>query len=223
MEAAVLFRIVDVTGVIANGLLGGALARSKNFDVIGFLALGIASALGGGMIRDMLLGQGFPVALTDPWYLSGAIASATLLYFINIEGLWWHRALVFADVLVLGCWSATGASKALTAGLGWIPAVFLGVITAVAGGMLRDVLVNRMPSIFGGNPLYATFSILAATQMVILQSQGYYTLGMASAIVLCAVFGLLARRFKWILPRPFGVNVSIKFPQQFKNQKPSQD
>lgn len=69
------------------------------------------------------------------------------------------------------------------------------------GGLLRDVMVNRIPAIFGGSPLYATFSVVAATQMVIFQHYGMYKAGMGSAILMCAVFGLLARKFDWQLPR----------------------
>lgn len=201
MDPADLFRIVDVIGVIANALLGSALARAMGFDIIGFFVLGTGTALGGGMIRDMLLGVGFPVALTDPWYLGGAFAASLIAYFIAFEGRWSQRMLSLADVLVLGCWSATGASKGLSAGLGWIPSIFLGVVTATMGGLLRDVMVNRIPSIFGGSPLYATFSVIAATQMVIFQSNGMYELGMGSSIIMCGVFGLLARHFNWQLPQ----------------------
>lgn len=200
MDPAEIFRFVDVLGVIANALIGSALARVLGYDLIGFLVLGVGTALGGGMIRDALLGVGFPVALTDGWYLGGALAASLISYLIPFEGRWSKRAMSLADVLALGCWSATGASKGLFAGLDWIPSIFLGVVTATMGGLLRDVMVNRIPAIFGGSPLYASFSVIAATQMVIFQTEGYYEIGMASAIVMCAVFGLAARRFNWQLP-----------------------
>ncbi|MFP7695918.1 trimeric intracellular cation channel family protein [Trueperella sp. LYQ143] len=200
MDPDVLFRVVDVSGVLANGLIGATLARALGYDIIGFLTLGIVTALGGGMIRDSLLGIGFPVALTDPWYLAGAIGASVLAYLIPLDGRWARRALSVADVLALGCWSATGASKGLAAGLAPIPSIFLGVITATAGGLLRDVIVHRTPAIFGSNPLYATFSIIAAGIMTVFQSHGSYELGMALAILVCLVFGLAARRFNWVLP-----------------------
>ncbi|MDD7466198.1 MAG: TRIC cation channel family protein [Actinomycetaceae bacterium] len=200
MDPDLLFRVVDVTGVIANGLLGAAAARRHNYDIIGFFVLGGASALGGGLLRDMMLTRDFPVALTDPWYLSGAFGAAFIGYFFTFEHKWTRRMLVLADALALGCWSATGASKGLTAGLGWFPAIFLGVVTAVCGGMIRDVLCKETPAIFGGKPIYATLAVVASTQMVIWQTYGYATIGMACAIILCSVFSLIARRKKWILP-----------------------
>ncbi|MCC2593098.1 TRIC cation channel family protein [Tessaracoccus sp. OS52] len=203
----VLFRVVDVAGVVGNGLLGGALARSQRYDLIGFLFLAVTSGLGGGIIRDLLLGTRFPVALTDPFYLGGAILAALVAYVVTLDGPISRRTLSLIDLLALGCWAATGASKALSVGLGWIPAILLGVITAVGGGMLRDVLVNRVPQIFGGNPLYATFAILAAAEMVVLQDAGHYEIGMAVAIASAAVLGGIARWRNWKLPDAPSVNI----------------
>lgn len=196
----VVFRVVDVSGVVANGLLGGTLARRKGYDPIGFVTLAVCAGLGGGILRDVMLGQGFPVALTDPFYLSGALVAALLAYLLDVRSVWAVLALMFADFLVLGAWSATGASKALSAGLGWVPAVFLGVLTAVGGGIIRDVVANRVPEVFGGKPVYATLAIVTSLQMVVMQSLGRPTLGMAIAIVLSGVLGVAAHRFDWVLP-----------------------
>ncbi|SDB80011.1 Uncharacterized membrane protein YeiH [Raineyella antarctica] len=195
-----LFRTVDLIGVVANSLLGGAVARGRGYDMIGFLFLAISSALGGGIMRDVMLSIGFPVALTDPFYLTGAIAGAVIAYFIVLDDKFSRVLLSVADVLALGCWSATGASKALAAGLGWVPAIFIGVLTAVGGGVLRDVMTNQEPSVFGGQPVYATLSIFSSIAMVVLQSNGLYAWGMGLAIALAGVLGLLARWQNWQLP-----------------------
>lgn len=199
MEPDQLFRFLDILGVVANALLGGAVARSKNFDAIGFLILAIISGMGGGMIRDALLNT-MPIALTDPWYLPSAIIAALIALAVDTRGKWTNRLLLVADALVLGCWSATGASKALYVGLGVFPAIFLGVITAVGGSMLRDVLVNRVPGVFGGNPLYASISILGAGIMVVFQSHGLPLWGMSVSTFLCAMLAIMARWRRWTLP-----------------------
>ncbi len=205
MDSELIFRLVDVTGVICNGIIGASIARKHGFDLIGFLIIGIASALGGGMLRDMLLGIGFPVALVDPWYLGGAITAVVFSYFIPLENKWWQRIVIYGDILALGCWSATGASKGLSAGLGAIAAIFLGVVTALFGGVTRDVILNKIPTIFGGNTLYATFAIFSATQMVLFQTHGQYNLGMAASIITCAIFSALARHYGWKLPKAYNL------------------
>ncbi|MBK7722242.1 MAG: TRIC cation channel family protein [Austwickia sp.] len=199
-DPGLLFRLVDVAGVVANGFLGGALARRMGFDLIGFLVLGMSSGLAGGALRDMLLGAGPAVVLTDPAYLTGAMLAATTAYVLDIRGRFAGRILTLVDMLAVGCWSATGAAKALGMGLGWLPALFLGTVTAVGGGIARDVLVGRVPTIFGGNPLYASVAVVGSAQMTLLATFGHHQIGMATAIVSCAALGLLARRRGWVLP-----------------------
>lgn len=207
-DAETIFRIVDVTGVVANGLLGGAVARSRRFDIVGFATLAIISGLGGGMIRDVLL-SARPVALTDPAYLSGALIAAVIAYVVHLEGTLPRRALALADVLALGCWSATGTIKAASMGLDAVPSVMLGVITAVGGGMLRDVLVGKTPAVFGGNTLYASLGVVGSIQAFALFHVGHREAGMAASIITCAVLGLLARKLGWMLPEP----VDFRFPE----------
>lgn len=198
-DADLLFRLVDVTGVFANAVLGGAVARAKGFDAIGFVVLAICSGLGGGMLRDVLLGVGFPVVLTDPLYLGAALVGAAVAFLLDFGHGWARRGLLVGDALALGCWSATGAAKALSVGVAWLPAIFLGVVTAVGGGMLRDILVNQVPSVFNG-PLYASVSVVASAEMVLLMSFGQYAAGMGLAILTGGVLGLLARWRQWTLP-----------------------
>ena len=107
-----------------------------------------------------------------------------------------------ADCLSVGCWAATGTVKALGAGLAWPPAILLGIVTAVGGGMIRDIAVGRLPAIFGGNTLYATSALLSSGLMALLAGLGHETAGMAGAIVLSAVVSVAARRFGWRLPGP---------------------
>lgn len=193
------FRLVDVFGVLANGLLGGAIARKLGFDIVGFAVIAMVAGLGGGILRDLLLDVR-PAALTDPAYLVTALLAGLTAYVFLLDTRWASAALTVMDLMAMGAWAATGASKSLSLGLDVVPAVLLGVVTAVGGGVIRDNLVGRVPVIFGGNPLYATLAIVGATEMVILQRLGHGAFGMATSILLCTVFGLLARRRGWLLP-----------------------
>lgn len=193
-------RVIDLAGVLANAILGGIAARSARLDIVGFVVLAILSGLGGGMIRDTLLQNGTPVALTDPYYLIFAFVGAAIAFVLKFNGRWSRRGLTLLDALAIGCWAAVGAQKTLEAGLGWLPAVMLGVITAVGGGMVRDLFLLRVPAIFGGNTLYATSALLASVEMVVLSELGLPAVGSAVAILSGAGLSLLARRYGWILP-----------------------
>ena len=151
-----VYRVIDLTGVLLNGILGGKLARQKHFDAVGFVVLAVLSAMAGGIIRDVMLQVGAPIAITDPLYIVTALVGASIAFLWKLKSKFWVVALIIADGTVLGCWAATGAAKTLAAGFGIMPALLLGVTTAVGGGMIRDVSAGNVPTVFGGNNLYAT-------------------------------------------------------------------
>jgi uncharacterized membrane protein YeiH len=197
------FRVIDLIGVFANAILGGVMARAERLDPVGFGVLAILSGLGGGLIRDTLLQKGTPVALIDPSYILTALAGAALAFVLHVEGRAWDRVFPFVDALALGCWAAVGAQKTLGFGLGWLPAVLLGTITAVGGGMVRDVVLRRIPIIFGGTTLYATSALLASGVMVVFFRLGHPTIGLVAATLTGAGLTLLARWRGWHLPEAY--------------------
>ncbi|MGO1974251.1 MAG: trimeric intracellular cation channel family protein [Propionibacteriaceae bacterium] len=195
-----LFRVLDLTGVFANAVLGGVIARRERLDPVGFMVLAVLSGLGGGMIRDTLLQAGPPIALTDLAYLVTALAGAAFAYLLHVEGRVWHRVWPVLDAIALGCWAAAGASRTLAVGLGWLPAILLGTITAVGGGAVRDIVLRRIPSVLGGNTLYATCAALASAVLVLLSRLGHPSAGMITALAVGGLLCLLARWRGWILP-----------------------
>lgn len=197
------FRAIDLTGVFANAVLGGVLARRERLDPVGFAALAILSGLGGGLIRDTLLQHGTPVALTDYAYILTALAGAAVAFLVRVEGRAWDRGFPYVDALALGCWASAGAQKTLGVGLGWLPAILLGTITAVGGGATRDIVLRRVPAIFGGNTLYATSAILASGVMVVLFHLGRPSLGLVVSTLVGAALTLLARWRGWQLPEAY--------------------
>ena len=195
------FRLLDLCGVLLNGILGGLIARRKNFDLVGFVVLAILTATGGGILRDVMIQAGPPFALTDPYYLYTACAGALVAWFVPFTSRLARRFLVVADAVVLGTWAATGASKALSNGLGVMPALLLGSLTAVGGSMVRDVSVGETPSVFGGNRLYAVPALCSAATRVALVAAG---LPDAYAMLVATVVGagtcLMAYWRSWQLP-----------------------
>jgi len=194
-------RWLDLTGVLTNAVLGGVIARSARLDVVGFATLAILSGLGGGIIRDTLLQHGTPVALVDYSYVLTALSGAAFAFLVKVEGRAWDHVWPLIDALALGCWAAAGAQKTLTFGLGWLPAMLLGTITAVGGGFVRDIVLRRVPGVLGGNTLYATCALAASAVMVGLYRSQHPTVGSIAATLTGAGLCLLARWQHWVLPQ----------------------
>ena len=190
------FTFFDVFGVVLAGVLGGMVAREERFDLVGFVALAVMVALGGGMLRDALLQKGPPVALTNPFYIGGAFLGALIAFAMRMTGKWWNRFFIVADAFVVSTWAATGAIKTLNAGYGVGPAMLLGVITGVGGGMFRDIAVGRTPAIFGGNTLYATGALVATWPAIVLWNLHKPFLALVSGMAVGGVLCVAARRFK---------------------------
>lgn len=195
-----LFRVLDLTGVFANAIIGGLVARHERLDPIGFLTFAVLSGLGGGIIRDVLLQHGPPIALQDYAYLLTALAGAAITYVANVSGPVWDRVWPVIDAIALGTWAAAGAQKSLSVGIGWLPAILLGTITAVGGGAIRDIVTRRVPTVLGGNTLYATSAILASGVLVVCTENGHPTVGLAASTVTGGGLCLLARWRGWMLP-----------------------
>ena len=182
---------LDLAGVFASALLGGAAARSRRLDLFGYVALGLVSGLGGGVIRDLLLQHGPPAALVNPVYIPAALAGTGLAFILDVSGRGWDRVLVVVDAAALSVWAAAGAQKTLAAGLGWLPAVLLGTLTAVGGGAARDLMLQRVPAVFGGNALYASVAVLVAGIQVVCTGLSEPVTGTIAG-VLCGVLLRLA-------------------------------
>ncbi len=204
--------MVDLTGVFGNAVLGGIVAREQRMDPVGFAALATLSGLGGGLIRDTLLQHGPPVALTDYLYAIAAIAGAIVAFLAPVHDRIWGLTFPVVDALALGCWAAAGAQKTLDVGLGWLPAVLLGTITAVGGGALRDLTVRRVPQIFGGNTLYATCAVAASFVAVVFSYSGQAPAGTVVATCVGAGLCLLARWRGWQLWQGLAWEYAIQRP-----------
>jgi uncharacterized membrane protein YeiH len=197
-----LFSLIDFAGVFA-GAMGGALEakqnRSYQFDFVGVIGLGLISALGGGITRDILLQHGPPLAFTDVRYLLIAFAGAMVGL---LCGSTIHqrigKLLIGVDAAALGLFAVAGATRALAAGLGFLPALVLGVVTAVGGGSLRDVFSGRTPKVFERGEPYALVAALAASVFMICDRlSGNATLSTFAGLGAGFLFRLLALHFNW--------------------------
>lgn len=193
-----------MTGIFVFALSGGLVGVRKGLDLFGVLVLAGATGLGGGFLRDVLIGAVPPAALQD-WRYLAVPALAGLATF------WFHPALSRMEPLVtvsdaagLGLFCVVGALKALDHGLGPVPAALMGAVTAVGGGMLRDVLAGRVPVVLRSE-LYATPALVGAAAAVAGEQAGLATWTYAiPAAALCTTWRLLAVWRDWHAPRPSG-------------------
>ena len=163
---------LNLMGTFAFGLSGGVLAVRKQMDLFGVLVLSVATGLGGGIMRDIVLGHIPPATLTDWRYLAAA-GLAGLLVFVWFGRVVHHgRFLTTFDAVGLSIFTVTGTTIALDAGLGPAPAALLGMLTGVGGGVLRDVLAAEIPLIFRSE-VYAVASLLGAVIIIVASQAGF--------------------------------------------------
>lgn len=200
--------VLDLLGTFAFALNGALTAvRSVRVDVVGVVTLGIVTAVGGGIIRDILLGALPPATFVDWRYLAVAAAGG-LIAFLFSRGL--GRLSTPIDVLDaagLGLFAITGALKALELGVGPAPAVILGVVTGVGGGTLRDVLIRQVPTVLSTG-LYAIPALVGAALVVVGSVGGLdQALGAPVAIAgaaVCFTIRMVGLHFGLDAPRPPG-------------------
>ena len=154
--------VLDLLGVFVFGLSGASLAVEQGLDLFGVLVLAVAAALGGGLLRDVLLGALPPAALQDSRYLLVAVVAGvvTLLAARYVQRL--APLVRLLDAAGLGLFVAAGTAKALSAGLGTAPAMALGCLTGIGGGIVRDLLVGQVPTVLR-RELYAVPALLGAS------------------------------------------------------------
>ena len=200
-----LLLVLDLLGVFAFALNGALTAvRTARLDVVGVIALGMTTALGGGILRDLLLGATPPATLSDWRYLAVAAGGGLLAFGFSrrLERLLFPITVL--DAAGLGLFAVTGAAKALEYGLGPVPAIVVGALTGVGGGTIRDVLLRQVPTVLVSE-LYAIPAMLAAAVVVVADVLGGYGLpAAAGAAVLCFAVRMVGVRFGLNAPRTGG-------------------
>jgi uncharacterized membrane protein YeiH len=202
-----LLLALDLTGTFAFALNGALTAiRMARLDVVGVVTLGMITALGGGIIRDVLIDSVPPATFSDWRYL--VVAAAGSLVAFGFGGSLTRLAgpILVLDAAGLSLFAVTGASKALDVGVGAGQAVILGAITAVGGGTLRDALLGRVPVVLRSE-LYAIPALAGATVVVLTDWTGLYGVPAAlGAAVLCFGIRILGVHFDLNAPRPPGTD-----------------
>ncbi|GAB3279094.1 trimeric intracellular cation channel family protein [Microbacterium lacusdiani] len=192
--------VLDLLGTFFFAMSGCLLAARSRFDIIGSLFLGSLAGLGGGVIRDLVLGN-VPNAFANPWYLAPPLLAALVVYFLHawVERL--HRPLLILDAGGLALFCVTGTVTALHAGMNPVASALLGVTTAVGGGLLRDVVANRVPQLFNRDDLYAVPAMIGSVLATVLWLTGLYGIMTAVAVALVVfAFRVVSLHFGWHIP-----------------------
>lgn len=194
---------LDLIGVFVFALSGGLAAVRKQFDILGVLVLAAAAGLGGGILRDVLIGDTPPVGITD-WRLLAAACAAGLITFRFHPGVRRiRRVVLILDGIGLGVFAIAGTLKALELGNSVLTAVIVGVLTGVGGGMIRDLLSGEVPQILAHRELYATPALVGTALFAGLWDAGVvHPLVTWGSAALIGVLRLLALRWDLEAPAP---------------------
>jgi uncharacterized membrane protein YeiH len=203
-DPIVLITVLDLLGIFVFAISGGLVAVRKDLDIFGVLVLAGTTGLGGGFLRDVLIGALPPAALADWRYLIVPVAAGLITFWFHPTIGRKERVINVFDAAGLALFCVTGAVKALDAGLGPLPSALMGVLTAIGGGILRDILAGRVPIVLRGE-LYATPALVGAGLVVagLEAGAGAVVVAVPAALV-CLLWRLLAMRRGWNAPRPSG-------------------
>jgi uncharacterized membrane protein YeiH len=200
---ATLLLVLDLCGTFVFALNGALTAlRVARLDIVGVITLAMITALGGGVVRDLLIGAVPPATFSDWRYLTVATAGGLVAFALGGRLDRLASAITLLDAAGLGLFAVVGAGKALAFGLGGGQAVILGAITAVGGGTMRDVLIREIPAVLQSG-LYAIPAIIGAGITVAATLAGVFgaTTAVAAAAV-CFLVRMLGVRYHLNAPRP---------------------
>ncbi len=189
------------TGLFA--ITGAAVAIQRGFDYVGIFALAFVTGIGGGILRDgVFLNLGMPAALRD-WHYTATVAIASILAIafarrissLSLE----NAAFAFIDAVALGMYAAIGVQKSLDVHVGWLAAIIVGVLNAVGGGVIRDVLAQRPAMLFQPSQLYGLAALAGCLTFVAIAqfTPLAQSIAGACALVVTVALRMLAVRFDW--------------------------
>lgn len=200
--------VVNILGTLAFAASGAMIGLNKNMDVFGVCILGLTTATGGGVIRDLILGVTPPMAFRDPTCAMTALATSAVFFSRHVRRLLMHNQrrydllLFWMDTLGLGAFSVIGVELAFSraAHPTFFLLVFVGTLTGVGGGVLRDLLAQEVPYIFVKH-IYACASLAGAALCAGLWSYTDSVTAMLAGMAAVVLIRVLAAHYHWNLPK----------------------
>ncbi len=205
----IIILILGIIGTIAFSISGALTAIEKHLDLFGVCILGIITACGGGVLRDTMLHK--DIAMFIEWWFPLISLTTSLLVFLfmfKLKNFEWENSKIYqttynlVDSLGLGAFIVVGANSAMNVGVNnCFPIIFYAVLTAVGGGLLRDIFVCKIPDIFRKH-IYAVASIIVAIYHYILIKVGcIYAINVTTAVILIVAIRYLAYHYRLSLPK----------------------
>ncbi|KAB7740168.1 trimeric intracellular cation channel family protein [Parvibaculum sedimenti] len=200
MLAINLLAFLQFIGVAAFAVSGALVAGEREMDWFGVVVLGVIVAVGGGTLRDMMLGATPVFWIVSPWYVAVASGFALATIPLVMWGIDVRRPMLIADAIGLAVFAVLGTRKALDMGISGSVAVIMGVVTGVFGGLIRDVLANRTPIILK-REVYAIAALIGAALFVLLRQFDLPAgLDLWGSIAVALAIRLAALAMRWSIP-----------------------
>ena len=209
LQPTIIF-IVEIIGTIAFASSGAMVAVRKRLDLFGIIVLGVITAVGGGMLRDLMIGNIPPNMFRNPVYVLATFLTVLVLFLLfrcwpfllgsrYIEG--YEKIMNILDAIGLGAFTVIGIDTGVEAGYGdyHFLIIFLGVITGIGGGILRDIMAGETPYVLKKH-IYACASIAGACLYVVLLQVTRSDSAMIGSALLVVAIRILASHFRWDLP-----------------------
>jgi uncharacterized membrane protein YeiH len=192
---------LELVGVFVGATSGGLAAIRKQFDLFGVLVLAWVTGLGGGMLRDILLGVTPPAGIANPSFILTAFFAGVAVMLFQRRVVKNRRAVIVLDACALGVFVLIGTMKGLGLGAGVTASIVVGVLTGIGGGILRDILTGEPPLVLADGELYAIPALAGAGLTALLWHYGWLNSWTQWAVVIFIIaFRLLARRLGWAVP-----------------------
>jgi len=194
--------ILDYIGTFAFAVSGAMLAVEKGMDIIGLLVLSTVTAVGGGIVRDIIIGKIPPAVFIHNEYFYIIIISTFLVFFFYKFFKELENFVVIGDAIGLGTFTIIGIEKALSSNMNILSSIIMGIITPTFGGIIRDVLANRVPFVLK-REIYLSLCILGGVLFFVFKNIFLFNNGLVYFIVIVFITGLRILSYfkKWNLPR----------------------
>lgn len=214
---------LDLIGTVAFAWSGALLGIRRSMDLFGIIVLGVVTAVGGGALRDVMVGVIPPTSLVRPLFTIIAVVSSLLLFLVLYGRgemlrsnyiMFFEKILVFFDALGLGAFTVVGMNVAETQGYGdkYFLMLFMGMITGIGGGIIRDILAGIVPFVFIRH-VYAAASLFGGVVFLVIRPAFGRSNAMVIGFIAVVVLRLLAARYRWDLPR-----VKLEEPEFLKEE-----